>query len=91
VIDPDADCHCELRSATGDIALLISGNGPGLQFYSGQFLARSHPGIGSGIALEPQGLPDAPNHPGFPDAIVRPGDTYRASIEYRVRLLTPPG
>lgn len=83
VLDDDADCQCELRSPAGDIALTVSGSGPGLQFYNGQYLSRSHPGIGSGLALEPQGLPDAPNHPGFPDAILRPGSAYRASIQYR--------
>ena len=90
VIDADADCHCELRSPQGDVTLKVGASGPGLQFYSGQFLAQTHPGIGSGLALEPQGLPDAPNHPAFPDAILRPGSTYRASIEYRVSV-RPPG
>ena len=58
--------------------------GPGLQFYNGQFLGRSHPAIGSGVILEPQGFPNAPNEPRFPSAILRPGETYRASIEYRI-------
>jgi len=83
VLDPDADCQCELRSPAGDVTLTISGSGPGLQFYSGQYLSRAQPGIGSGIALEPQGFPDAPNHAGFPDAMLRPGAQYRAHIEYR--------
>ena len=78
---PTASASCVHRQAI--ITLTISGSGPGLQFYSGQYLSRAHPGIGSGVALEPQGLPDAPNHPGFPDAILRPGRTYRARIEYR--------
>ena len=90
VLDEDADCHCELRSAEGDITLRIAASGPGLQFYSGQYLSRAQPALGSAVALEPQGLPDAPNHPGFPDAVLRPGQTYRASIEYRVSV-TPPG
>jgi aldose 1-epimerase len=90
VLDGDADCHCELRSPQGDVTLKASASGPGLQFYSGQYLAQTHRGIGSGLALEPQGLPDAPNHPAFPDSILRPGSSYRASIEYRVSL-TPPG
>jgi aldose 1-epimerase len=90
VLDADADCHCELRSPQEGVTLKINASGPGLQFYSGQFLARTHAGIGSGLALEPQGLPDAPNHPDFPDAILRPGNTYRASMEYRVSV-TPPG
>jgi aldose 1-epimerase len=83
VLDADADCQCELRSPEGDLALTITGSGPGLQFYSGQYLSRAHPVIGSGIALEPQGFPDAPNHVEFPDATLRPGRDYIARIEYR--------
>jgi aldose 1-epimerase len=83
VLDADADCQCELRSPEGDLTLTITGSGPGLQFYSGQYLSRTHPGIGSGIALEPQGFPDAPNHAGFPDSILQPGRDYRARIDYR--------
>jgi aldose 1-epimerase len=85
VISPDADCACELTSATGDLTLTMRGTGPGLQFYNGQFLSRAHPTIGSGIILEPQGLPNSPNEPTFPSAILRPGDKYRATIEYELR------
>ncbi len=35
------------------------------------------------IAIEPQNYPDAPNHPNFPSAVVRPGQTYRNRIEWR--------
>jgi aldose 1-epimerase len=83
VLDADADCQCELRSPEGDLTLTIAGSGPGLQFYSGQYLSRAHPDLGSGIALEPQGFPDAPNHACFPAAILRPGRDYSARIEYR--------
>jgi len=83
VLDADADCACELTSPNRDLALTMSG-GPGLQFYNGQFLSRSHPALGNGVILEPQGLPNAPNEPAFPDSILRPGETYRASIEYRI-------
>jgi aldose 1-epimerase len=84
VLDDNADCHCELRSPTGDVALRMLGSGAGLQFYNGQFLTQAHAAIGSGLILEPQGLPDAPNHPAFPNSILRPGETYRAIIEYQV-------
>lgn len=84
VLDADADCHGELRSPQGDVSLMFRGDGPGMQFYGGQFLSRFHPAIGTGMILEPQGLPDAPNHPTFPSAILRPGETYRARIEYLV-------
>jgi aldose 1-epimerase len=84
VLSKDADCACELIAPERDIRLKMLGSGPGLQFYNGQFLARTHPTLGSGIILEPQGLPDAPNQPAFPPAILRPGEPYRANIEYRV-------
>jgi aldose 1-epimerase len=84
VLAKDADCACELTSPEGDITLNIRGTGPGLQFYNGQFLHRTHPAIGSGVILEPQGLPDAPNQATFPNSILRPGEMYRGAIEYRV-------
>ncbi|MEO6186047.1 MAG: aldose epimerase family protein [Steroidobacteraceae bacterium] len=85
LLDAGADCHCELRSPVGDVTLSLHGSGPGLQFYNGQFLSQTHPTLGSGVVLEPQGLPDAPNHAAFPNSIVRPGETYRAQIQYRLR------
>ncbi|HEY6125676.1 MAG TPA: aldose epimerase family protein [Steroidobacteraceae bacterium] len=83
VLAEDADCACELSSPNGDMTLTMLG-GPGLQFYNGQFLARSHPSIGSGVILEPQGFPNAPNEPRFPKAVLRAGELYRVGIEYRV-------
>jgi aldose 1-epimerase len=83
VLDADADCACELSSPQGDLTLSMLG-GPGLQFYNGQFLARTHPKLGSGVILEPQGFPNAPNEPRFPSAILRPGAAYRNEIEYRL-------
>lgn len=82
VLAPDADCTCELSAR--DLTLRMRGSGPGLQFYNGQYLARSHPTLGNGVILEPQGLPDAPNHANFPGAILRPGESYRADIEYQI-------
>jgi aldose 1-epimerase len=88
VLSRDADCACELTSPARDLTLRMLGSGPGLQFYNGQFLHRAHPRLGSGVILEPQGLPNAPNEPGFPDVILRPGEEYRAAIEY---LMVPGG
>jgi aldose 1-epimerase len=62
---------------------------PGLQFYSGNFLDGSFSGPsgrvygrGSGLALETQHFPDTPNQPGFPSAVLRPGEVYRSSTSY---------
>jgi aldose 1-epimerase len=63
---------------------------PGVQVYTGNKLSGGFAGHGgviyrqsAGLALEPQGLPDAPHHANFPSAVLRPGETYRRSIRYR--------
>ena len=63
---------------------------PGIQFYSGNFLDGSLSGKGgvvyhkyTGLCLEPQHFPDAPNHPNFPSTVLRPGETYRHTSVYR--------
>ncbi len=60
----------------------------GLQFYDGSHIdgvagldGRRH-GPHSGVALEAQAWPDAPNRPRFPDAILRPGRTWRQTTRY---------
>lgn len=67
---------------------------PGVQVYTGNFLDGSDVSRrgsmlrqGDGIALEPQLFPDSPNHPNFPSAVLRPGQTYRSVIEWRFSAL----
>jgi aldose 1-epimerase len=61
----------------------------GMQMYTAEHWTESFPGKTgplrsyAAIAIEPQNFPDAPNHPGFPTAVLRPGDTYRHRIEWR--------
>ena len=61
----------------------------GLQVYTGNSLNGSLIGHGgtyrmtSGLALEAQAFPDAPNQPTFPSTILRPGERFRATILYR--------
>jgi aldose 1-epimerase len=61
---------------------------PSVQFYTGNMLdgalvlrdgstARQT----DAFCLEPQGYPDAPNHPDYPSAVLRPGEEYRSRIE----------
>ena len=40
-----------------------------------------------GIAIEMQGMPDAPNKPGFPTQLLRPGQEYRRRITYTFTTL----
>lgn len=63
---------------------------PGLQVYTGNFLdgtRRSTSGAryrqSDGVALEPQLFPDSPHHPEWPSAVLRPGETYAATLEWR--------
>jgi aldose 1-epimerase len=57
---------------------------PGLQMYTGNFLAGINVGkggclyrMGDGYVLEPQKFPDTPNRQGFGSARLDPGQTYR--------------
>jgi len=63
---------------------------PGMQFYTGNFLDGTLVGKGGwvyqfrdGLAMEPQGFPDSPNHPDFPTTELKPGETYHNTIEYK--------
>jgi galactose mutarotase-like enzyme len=64
---------------------------PGLQVYTGNAFDQARPAAtggrhrqGDGIALEPQLFPDSPHHPEWPSATLRPGETYRATLEWRL-------
>ena len=72
-----------LRSLANGVGMEIWTTEPGLQFYDGHALSSSCGGARAGLCLEPQGFPDAPNQPGFPSVIVRPGIPYRQVTEYR--------
>ncbi|MGH7975154.1 MAG: galactose-1-epimerase, partial [Limisphaerales bacterium] len=63
---------------------------PGMQFYTGNFLDGSITGkygqvyqTRDAFAMEPQFFPDSPNHPNFPSAELKPGETYRNTIIYK--------
>lgn len=60
---------------------------PGIQFYTGNFLAGAFAGKdgfvyqkNGGFCLESQKFPDSPNHPNFPSPVLRPGETYKHTI-----------
>ncbi|MEW6159698.1 MAG: aldose epimerase family protein [Verrucomicrobiota bacterium] len=63
---------------------------PGVQLYTGNFLDGSLVGISgvryaqhTGFCLETQHFPDAIHHPHFPSTILRPGEPFRSSTEFR--------
>jgi len=66
---------------------------PGLQIYTGHGIkdgTRGRDGLVygpfSGVCLEAQHLPDAPNQPGFPSAVLTKGETFTATIIFRFGL-----
>ena len=40
-----------------------------------------------GVAIECQGMPDAPNHPNFPSQVLSPGETYRHTIVFALKTI----
>ena len=70
--------------------LQIDSTQPGVQVYTGNWLTGSPKGKEGHeykdydcVAIECQGLPDAPNHPNFPSQVLRPGKKYIHRIIYR--------
>ncbi len=79
-----------LYEATTGRVLEILTTEPGMQFYSGNFLDGSFAGKNgfvyekyTGLCLEPQHFPDAPNHSNFPSTVLRAGEEYKHTSVYR--------
>ncbi len=73
-----------LQSVRSGLSLRVDSNQPGVVLYTGQNLPRldsppRSPPIGpySGLAIEPQGWPDAANQPDFPSIFLNDSDTLR--------------
>lgn len=63
---------------------------PGLQFYSGNFMASKNTFKGgskddhrTAFAMETQHFPDSPNESSFPSTTLKPGETYKTSSYYK--------
>ena len=81
-----------LVSGDGRVRMDLSSDQPGVQFYTGfkmDITARGGRKIGprSGLCLETEGFPDAPNKPHFPSCILRPGEVYRHVMAHRFSLM----
>lgn len=79
-----------LSSNKSGRTLRISTSQPGVQVYSGNWLAGSPLNQSGksyddydGIAIECQGFPDAPNHPEFPSQTLSPDKPYRREIVFK--------
>lgn len=79
-------------SPQGDLRMDVLTTEPGIHFYDGGKLAVPVAGLNgsvyaprAGICLEPHRFADAPNHPGFPNTVLRPGETYRQTTIFAFR------
>jgi aldose 1-epimerase len=90
VVDGEGLRHvATLRGASGR-TLEVTSDQPGVQVYTGAHFDGTVVGTSgtaygprAGIALETQAFPDAPNHPGFPSAVLRAGDRYESTTIWR--------
>ena len=69
--------------------LTVTTTEPGVQFYSGNFLAGTKFGKegqsyakNTGLCLETQHYPDSPNHPSFPTTELKPGDVRHSTTTF---------
>jgi aldose 1-epimerase len=80
----------ELFDSVSGRCMDVSTTEPGMQFYTGNFLDGSITGTKGivynkhfGLCLETQHFPDSPNHPEFPNTILRPGEKYTQTTIYK--------
>lgn len=78
-----------LKSPQSGVAMEIRTTEAGLQVYDAAKVSIPVAGLDgklmgphAGMALEPQTWPDAINHRHFPQAVLRPGETYRQQTQY---------
>lgn len=92
VLDPEVQngekVAATLVSADGKLSMSVLTTKPAIQVYTGNYLAGCPSRQGeyadySGVALETEFFPDAPNHPEWPDSTLRPGEQYRHTTTYR--------
>ncbi|MDR1879975.1 MAG: galactose mutarotase [Tannerellaceae bacterium] len=77
-------------SETSGIGLEVYTNEPGVQFYTGNFMAGddkgkhgvTYPHRGA-FCLETQHYPDSPNKPEYPSTVLRPGERYVSRCIYK--------
>ncbi len=84
----------EVRHARSGRTLMVATDQPGIQLYTGTTLSalgkhgRRYP-VHGGLCLETQQFPDAPNHPNYPNAVLRPGECFRARTAFEFSVIDP--
>ena len=78
-----------IKGDTSGIVMDVVTEEPGVQFYSGNFMAGKNifksgatDAYRTAFALETQHFPDAPNQPDFPSIVLQPGEKYSTKSIY---------
>jgi aldose 1-epimerase len=87
-LHPAAKVFCEKTGITMEVETTL----PGLQLFVSRFPAPGLKGKGNtpyigrqGFCLETQFWPDSPNHPDYPQAILRKGETWAHRTVFRFK------
>jgi aldose 1-epimerase len=94
ILRPSASGNPQLAARARELqsgrVLEVHTTQPGVQFYSGNHLDGTLRGpsgkiysLRTGFALETQHFPDSPNQPSFPSTVLRPGEVFASTTEYR--------
>ena len=89
-VDGELRLAARLREPGSGRVLEIETTEPGVQLYSGNFMKgtlRAADGVGypyrTGLCLETQHFPDAPNQPSFASTVLRPGEAMQSRTTFR--------
>lgn len=95
--DTEPDWAATLEDMESGRSMNIYTNQPSIQVYTGYFMDGTDTGkdnvkyySDAGIALEPQGYPDAPNQLQFPSILIDENNPYRHLTEYRFQITPNP-
>jgi aldose 1-epimerase len=90
VVGENQQLLAELKSDKSQLMLQVYSTDPIVHFYSGKWIPEvtgkngtAYKGF-SGLCLETHIHPNAVNIPGFPNTILRPGETYRSKTTYKI-------
>lgn len=88
-----AEAVAMVKGDKSGIVMHVYTDQPGLQFYSGNFMAGKNTMKGNhkddfrtAFAMETQHFPDSPNQPSFPSTVLKPGEIYQSSSTYKFTI-----
>jgi aldose 1-epimerase len=74
-----------LKEASSGRGVDVLSTMPGILLYTGDYLSGKQQPF-SGLCLEAQFYPDAPNHPHFPSCVIQPGKVHEQQIAFKFNV-----